>query len=198
MPGRGEILLFLLFLLFFCGLLISGCVSDEAGPVAPATPEENHTPPIESSGTNQTYIYAKSLVPLEIPGFVLQSRVKEPMSFWAEPYHVHSYWTPENTSEFNGSVKSLSVDVFVYNDTEEGRAWYQTFEADSDGPLAIQGIDTVYRFRGGVAEIVFMRDDIIVYSSSVADRSSPGPGTGEGAARKAAVTGAEMVIRNLM
>ena len=46
------------------------------------------------------------------------------------------------------------------------------FETDSDGPLTIQGIDTVYRFRGGVAEIVFMRDDIIILSSSVADRSS--------------------------
>ena len=114
---------------------------------------------------------------------------------WTEPYHFRGYWTPANTSEFNGSVKSLSVAVFVYNDKEEGLAWYRAFETDSDGPLTIQGIDTAYRFRGGVAEIVFMRDDIIIVCSSVADRRAVV--SEEGAARKAAVTGAEMLIKNI-
>lgn len=195
MPVRGATII---FLLFFCGLLFTGCVSDEEGPVGTATPEEwNHTSTTVSSGANQKYVYAKSLVPLEIPGFVLESRAKEPMSFWAEPYHVHSYWTPENTSKFNGSIKSLSVDVFVYSDREEGLAWYRAFETDSDGPLTIQGIDTAYRFRGGVAEIVFIRDDIIFYSSSVSDRRSAGSVPEEGAAREAAVTGAKMLIKNI-
>jgi len=193
MPVRGATIM---FLLFFCGLLFMGCVSDESGPVGTTTPKEkNHTPTTVSTGINQKYAYARSLVPEEIPGFVLESRAKEPMSFWAEPYHFRGYWTPENTSEFYGSVKSLSVDVFVYNDTEEAVAWYRTFETDSDGPLIIQGIDTAYRFRGGVAQIVFMRDDIIILSSSVADRSSAV--SEEGAAREAAVTGAEMLIKNI-
>ena len=187
-----------IFLLFFCMLIFTGCVSDKAGPVGNAiTQERNHASTTVPSSENQKYTYAKSLVPLEIPGFVLLSRAKEPMSFWAEPYHVHSYWTPENTSEFNGSVKSLSVDVFVYSDRNESLAWYRNFETDSDGPLTIQGIETAYRFRGGVAEIVFIRDDIIFYSSSIADRRSDGY-VPEVAAREAAVTGAEMLIKNLV
>ena len=195
MPVRGATIT---FLLFFCGLLFTGCISDESGPVGNTTPEErNHTLTPVSSGINQKYAYARSLVPEEIPGFVLESRAKEPMSFWAEPYHFRGYWTPENTSEFYGSVKSLSVDVFVYSDREAALAWYRAFGIDSDGPLTIQGINTMYRFRGGVAEIVFMKDDIIILSSSVADRSSAGSIPEEGAARKAAVTGAEMLIKNI-
>jgi hypothetical protein len=182
-------------MLFFCGMLLTGCVSDETGKVGATPDERSLTPTTVPSGINQKYAYARSLVPEEIPGFVLESRAKEPMSFWAEPYHFRGYWTPENTSEFYGSVKSLSVDVFVYNDSEEALAWYRTFETDSDGPLVIQGIDTAYRFRGGVAQIVFMRDDIIILSSSVADRSSAV--SEEGAAREAAVTGAEMLIKNI-
>jgi hypothetical protein len=188
----------IMFLLLFCVLLFTGCVSDEAGPVGTATPEErNHTPPTVSPGENQKYAYAKSLVPLEIPGFVLKSRVKEPMSMWTEPYHFRGYWTPENSSKFNGSVKSLSVDVFVYSDREEAMAWYGSFVTDSDGPLTIQGINTAHRFRGGVAEIAFMKDDIIILSSSVADRSSAGSVPEVGAALEAAVTGAEMLIKNI-
>jgi hypothetical protein len=195
MPVRGATIM---FLLFFFGLLFSGCVSDKAGPVGTITPEErNPTPTTVSSGINQKYAYARSLVPEEIPGFVLQSRAKEPMSFWAEPYHFRGYWTSENTSEFYDSVISLSVDVFVYNDSEEALGWYRTFETDSDGPLTIQGIDTAYRFRGGVAEIVFMRDDIIIMSTSIADRSSAGSVPDEGAAQEAAMTGAEMLIKNI-
>ena len=193
MPVRGATIM---FLLFFCGLLFTGCVSDKAGSAGTATPEtENPVPTTVSSGTNQKYAYARSLVPQEIPGFVLESRAKEPMTMWTEPYHFRGYWTPANTSEFNGSVKSLSVAVFVYNDKEEGLAWYRAFETDSDGPLTIQGIDTAYRFRGGVAEIVFMRDDIIIVCSSVADRSAVV--SEEGAAREAAVIGAEMLIKNI-
>ncbi len=93
---------------------------------------------------------------------------------WTEPYHFRGFWIPENISRFNGPVKSLSVDVFVYSDREEALAWHRNFETDSDGPLTIQGIDTAYRFQGGVAEIAFMKDDIIILSSSVADRSSAG------------------------
>ena len=114
---------------------------------------------------------------------------------WTEPYHFRGYWTPANNSEFNGSVKSLSVAVFVYSDREEALAWYRTFETNSDGPLTINGIDTAYRFRGGVAEIVFMKDDIIIISSSVADRSSVV--SEEESAREAAATGAEMLIKNI-
>src|SRR4030042_1128061 len=169
MPVRGMIIMFLLF----CGLLFMGCVSDEAGPSEAATPgETSHTPTPELSGADQKYTYARSLVPQEIPGFVLESRAKEPMTMWTEPYHFRGYWTPANNSEFIGSVQSLSVAVFVYSDREEALAWYRTFETNSDGPLTINGIDTAYRFRGGVAEIVFMKDDIIIISSSVADRSS--------------------------
>ncbi len=193
MRARGAIIM---FLLFFCLVLFTGCVSEE-GAVGTATQEErNHTPTTLSSGINQKYSYARNLVPLEIPGFVLESRAKEPMTMWTEPYHFRGFWTPGNTSELNGSVKSLSVDVFVYSDREEALAWYRAFETDSDGPLTIQGIDTSYRFRGGVAEIAFMRDDIIILSSSVADRSSAGSVAGEGAAREAAVIGAEMLIKN--
>jgi hypothetical protein len=195
MPVRGATII---FLLLFCGLLFMGCVSDEAGPVGTATPgERNHTPTPVSSGENQKYAYARSLVPLEISGFALESRAKEPMSMWTEPYHFRGFWTPEKSSKFNGSVKSLSVDVFVYSDREEALAWYRAFKTDSDGPLTIQGIDTAYRFRGGVAEIVFMENDIIIISSSVADRSSAGSVPQEGAAREAAVTGAEMLIKNI-
>ena len=60
----------------------------------------------------------------------------------------------------------------MYADREDTLAWASAFEADSDGPVTIQGINTIYRFRGGVAEIAFVRDDIIVVSSSVA---APGP-----------------------
>jgi len=195
MPVRGTTII---FLLFFCGVFFTGCVSEEESPVGTATQEErNHTPTIVSSSINQKYLYARSLVPLEIPGFVLESRAKEPMTMWTEPYHFRGYYTPKNISEFNGSVKSLSVDVFVYSDREAALAWYHAFETDSDGPLTIQGINTMYRFRGGVAEIVFMKDDIIILSSSVADRSSAGSVPEEGAARKAAVTGAEMLIKNI-
>jgi hypothetical protein len=185
-------------LFMFCGLLFTGCVSDEAGPAGTATPEEwNQTPPTLSSGINQKYTDARSLVPEEIPGFVLRSRAKEPMTIWTEPYHFRGYWTPENTSAYNGSVRSLSVDVFVYKDREEALTWFRGFEQDSDGPLTILGIDTMYRFQGGVAEIVFMKDDIIIISSAVADRSSSTPVPEEGAAREAAVTGAEMFIKNI-
>lgn len=195
MLDRGTTII---FLLLFCGLLSTGCVSHEDGSVGTAKPEvRNYSPTLVYSGENQTYAYAKSLVPLEIPGFVLKSRAKEPMSMWTEPYHFRGYWTPENSSKFNGSVKSLSVDVFVYTDREEAKAWYGAFVTDSDGPLTIQGIDTAYRYRGGVAEIAFMKDDIIILSSSITDRSSPGSVSEEGAARKAAVTGAEMLINNI-
>ena len=195
MPVRGVTIL---LLLLFCVLLFTGCVSDEAGSVGNAiTEERNHTPTTVTSSENQKYTYAKSLVPLEIPGFLLESREKEPMSFWAEPYHVHSYWIPQNTSEFNGSVKSLSVDVFVYNNREEALAWYRAFKTDSDTTLTIQGIDTAYRFRGGVAEIVFIKNDIIFYSSSVSSRKSADFVPEEGVLREAALTGAEMLIKNL-
>jgi len=116
---------------------------------------------------------------------------------WTEPYHFRGFWIPENSSKFNGSVKSLSVDVFVYSDRETARAWYRDFETDSDRHLIVQGIDTAYRFQGGVATIAFMRDDIIFISSSIVDVSSAGSNSGEDAAREAAVTGAEMLIKNI-
>jgi hypothetical protein len=188
----------IVFLLLFCGLLFTGCVSHEDGPVGTAKTEvRNYTPTLVSSGENQRYAYARSLVPLEIPGFVLESRAKEPMTMWTEPYHFHSLWIPENSSKFNGSVKSLSVDTFVYSDSEAARAWYRDFETDSDGAITIRDINTTYRFRGGVAEIAFMKDDIIILSSSFTDRISAGSNSGEGAAREVAVTGAEMVIKNI-
>ncbi len=133
----------------------------------------------------------------EIPGFVLQSRAKEPLTIWEDPYHYHSYWTPANTSAFNGSVRALSVDVFVYDDRGDALEWLRAFEADSDGPVAIRGINASYRFRGGVAEIAFMTDDIVVHSSAIAESSPAGPASGEEAAREAAVTGAEMLIKNI-
>ena len=195
MPVRGATIL---LLLFFCVLLFTGCVSDEAGSAGNAiTEERNHTPTAVASSENQKYTYAKSLVPLEIPGFLLESREKEPMSFWAEPYHVHSYWIPQNTSEFNGSVKSLSVDVFVYNNREEALAWYRAFKTDSDTTITIQGIDTAYRFRGGMAEIVYIRNDIILYSSSVSSRMSADSVPEEAVLRESALTGAEILIKNL-
>ena len=194
MAVRGAIII---LLLFFC-VLFTGCVSDEEGPVGTATPEErNHTPTLVSSGENQRYAYARSLVPLEIPGFVLESRAKEPMTMWTEPYHFRGFWIPENTSKFNGSVKSLSVDVFVYSDREAARAWYRDFETDSDRHLIVRGIDTTYLFQGGVATIAFMRDDIIIISSSIVDVSSAESKYGEDAARETAVTGAEMLIKNI-
>jgi len=195
MPVRGTTII---FLILFCGLLFTGCVSPEDGPVGTAKPEvKNYTPTFVSSGENQRYAYARSLVPLEIPGFVLESRAKEPMTMWTEPYHFHSLWIPENNSRFDGPVKSLSVDAFVYSDREAALAWLNDFETDSDGPLTIQGINTTYRFRGGVAEIAFITNDVIILSSSVADRSSAGFGSSEGAAREAAVTGTEILIKNV-
>jgi len=195
MPVRGATLL---LLLLFCGLLFAGCVSGEDGPVGTSTPGvKNHTPSLVYSGENQRYVYAKSLVPMEIPGFVLVSRAKEPMTMWTEPYHFRGFWIPENSSKFNGSVKSLSIDVFVYSDRESARAWYRDFETNSDRHLMVQGIDTTYRFQGGVATIAFMRDDIIILSSSIVDMSSAGSISGEGATQEAAVTGADMLIKNI-
>lgn len=195
MPVRGPTLL---LLLIFCGLLFAGCVSREDGPVGISTTEvRNHTPSLVYSGDNQKYTYARSLVPVEISGFVLETRGKEPMTIWMEPYHFRGFWIPENSSKFNGSVKSLSVDVFVYSDKEAASAWYRDFEADSDRHLIVQGIDTLYRFREGAAVIAFMRDDIIILSSSIVDGSSAESITGERAAQEAAVTGAEMLIKNI-
>ena len=128
---------------------------------------------------------------------MLQSRAKEPLTIWEDPYHFHSYWTPANTSTFNGSVVALSVDVFVYDDRGDALAWLRAFEADSDGPVVIRGINTSYRFRGGVAEIAFMTGDIIVHSSAIAGEEPPRPRFRGGAAREAAVTGAEMLIENI-
>lgn len=196
MPGRGAIIL---LLLLFCGLLVAGCVTDRA-----AGPAGNPTPAVGTRaaatlypGENQTYAHARGLVPKEIPGFVLQSRAKEPMTIWEDPYHFHSYWTPANTSTFDGSVKALSVDVFVYDDRGDALEWLRAFEADSDGPIVIQGINTSYRFREGVAEIAFMTDDVIVHSSAIAERNPAAPVSGEEAAREAAVTGAETLIKNI-
>ncbi len=182
MPGRGATIILLLVV---CGLLSTGCVSDTAGPGGTATPEEtNRTPATASSGENQTYAYARSLVPLEIPGFVLESRAKQPMTIWDDPYHFHSYWTPASTSTFNGSVQSLSVDTFVFSNREDALDWVRAYEADSAGPLAIQGVNTTYRFRGGVAEVAFMTDDVIAVDLggrrawSCRVRSRRGAGTG--------------------
>jgi hypothetical protein len=195
MPGRGAIVL---LLLLFCGLLIAGCVSDRAGPAGDPTPDGGtRTATTPYPGENQTYAYARSLVPTEIPGFVLQSRAKEPLTIWEDPYHFHSYWTPANTSAYNGSVRSLSVDVFVYDDSGDAFEWIRAFEADSDGPVAIRGINASYRFRGGVAEIAFMTDDIVVHSSAIAESRPTGSVSGEEAAQEAAVTGAEMLIQNI-
>ena len=128
---------------------------------------------------------------------MLQSRAKEPLTIWEDPYHFHGYWTPAGNSTFNGSVMALSVDVFVYDDREDAREWLRAFEADSDAPVVIQGINTSYRFRKGAAEIAFMTDDIIVHSSAMPERSPAGSVSGEDAAREATVIGAEMLIRNL-
>ncbi len=195
MPGRGATVI---LLLLFCGLLVSGCVSDTAGPVGNAPPEmKTHTPTTVSSGENQTYARARGLVPKEIPGFVLQSRAKEPLTIWEDPYHFHGYWTPAGNSTFNGSVMALSVDIFVYNNGRTPVHGSALSRPIPTAPVAIQGINTTYRFRGGVAEIAFMTDDILVHSSAIAARSPAGSASGEEAARKAAVTGAEMLIRNL-
>jgi hypothetical protein len=158
----------IILLLLIPGLLFSGCVSDANGPVS-TTVKKNYTQVTESTGINQKYAYARSLVPLEIPGFELETRAKEPMTMWIEPYHFHSLWIPENSSEFHGPVKSLSVDAFVYKDREAGLAWLRDFETDSDGPLTIQGINTSYR-SGVVARSLTTND--ILSPVHVADRSS--------------------------
>jgi hypothetical protein len=195
MPGRWAVIL---LLLLCCGLLVAGCVSDRAGPAGSPTPDAGtRTAATPYPGENQTYAHARGLVPTEIPGFVLQSRAKEPLTIWEDPYHFHSYWTPESNSTFNGSVMALSVDVFVYDDRGDALEWLRAFEADSDGPVVIQGINTTYRFRKGVAEIAFMTDDIVVHSSAIAESRPTGSVSGEEAAREAAVTGAEMLIQNI-
>jgi hypothetical protein len=195
MPGRGATVILLLVL---CAPLVAGCVAETAGPVGTATPAETARTPITlGPGENQTHAFARSLVPTEIPGFVLQSRAKEPLTIWEDPYHFHSYWTPSSTSEFNGSVMALSVDVFVYDDRSDAVEWLRTFEDDSAGPLVIGGVNTTYRARGGVTEIAFMTGDVLVHSSAIAERTPAGPVPVEKATRDAAVTGAELVIRNI-
>jgi hypothetical protein len=191
MPGRGALIALLLLV---CGLLVAGCVSDRAGPSKePAPDAATRTVATPYPGENQTYALARSLVPTELPGFVLESRGKEPLTIWEDPYHYHSSWTPVNASHPNGSVASLSVEVFVYDDRSNALDWLRAFEADSDGPVAIGGLNTTYRFRGRVAEVAFMTGDILVHTSAVAG-SAPG---GEAAAREAAVTGAGALIRNI-
>ena len=99
---------------------------------------------------------------------------KGALTIWEDPYHFHSSWTPVNASHPDGSVASLSVDVFVYDDRSDALAWLRAFEADSDGPLAIGGINTTYRFRGRVAEVAFMTGDVLVHTSAVAGSAPAG------------------------
>jgi hypothetical protein len=180
-------------MLVACSLFSAGCAADPEDVPGPApSGGRTITPSTPYPGENQTYAYARSLVPTEIPGFVLQSRAKEPLTIWEDPYHFHSYWIPANGSEFDGPVTALSVDAFVYDDRNDATAWLRGFEADADGPLEIRGVNATVRVRRGVAEVAFMTGDILVHSSAIAGA----PPAGEHA-RRAAVLGAEALVGNL-
>jgi hypothetical protein len=85
----------------------------------------------------------------------------------------------------------------VYDDREDALAWLRALEADSDGPVVVQGVNASYRFREGVAEVAFMTGDVLVHSSAIAERNPAGAAPVEEAAREAAVTGAVMLIKNI-
>jgi 5-hydroxyisourate hydrolase-like protein (transthyretin family) len=92
---------------------------------------------------------------------------------------------------------ALSVDVFVYDSRPDAVEWLRAFEADSDGPLQIGNVTAAHRVRGGVAEIAFMTGDVLAYSSAIAARNPTGTVPVEDAVRRAALVGAELLVRNI-
>jgi len=143
---------------------------------------------------------ANKIIPDEIPGFVLRSKVKDPMSgtLYGDEYTAHAYYEPVKGSKYDGLVEALSVDIMVYSDAETAQKWYsEVWGKISDESILIGTKDGVYRYENGEAVITFMDENLIINSYSLYFIQFPDLYHEEGITKDAAMAGASRAIENL-